>query len=222
ELTPARAAGLLADGAYARACGNAGLIALTDWSLYPHMTEVWRFLQHEVYAHLTHHPRFFIDLVDPSGRTETDILAMLGALRDFDSAGPLTLGLNGNEANTLARLLHLPPCEHTVAGSSLPLAASLRAKLGVSEVVIHHIKSAAVSAPDGDAVRLGPYCAQPKKSTGAGDRFNSGYALGALLGLSPDERLLCACAGSGFFVREARSASVSELAGFLDGPAWLS
>jgi len=222
ELTPQHAAELLADGSYAAACRHAGLIALTDWSLYPHMTAVWQFLQREVYAQLSHHPRFFIDLVDPSSRADADILAMLATLPGFESAGPLTLGLNGNEANILARLLNLPPCDHAVAASSLPLASALRAKLGVSEVVIHHIKSAAVSAPDGNAVRLGPYCAQPKKSTGAGDRFNSGYALGSLLGLSPEDRLLCACANSGFFVREARSASFAELADFLECPEWPS
>lgn len=222
ELTPDRAAELLADGSYADACRNAGLIALTNWSLYPHMTAVWQFLQREVYAQLTHRPRFFIDLVDPSTHTEAGILAMLATLSGFEVTGPLTLGLNGNEANILARLLSLPRCDHTVAATSLPLASALRAKLGISEVVIHHIKSAAVSAPDGDAVRLGPYCAQPKKSTGAGDRFNSGYALGALLGYSPDERLLCACAASGFFVRGARSASVAELADFLECSEWPS
>ncbi|MFH1498968.1 MAG: carbohydrate kinase [Verrucomicrobiota bacterium] len=220
ELTADHAARLLADGAYATACREARLIALTDWTLYPHMTAVWQLLQREVYARLTHRPRFFIDLVDPSGRSEADILAMLAVLPEFEKTGPLTLGLNGNEANILARLLHLPPCNQTVPADSLSLATALRARLGISEVVIHHIKSAAVSGPDGDAVCLGPYCEQPRKSTGAGDRFNAGYALGALLGLSPDERLLCACAGSGFFVREARSATLAELAAFLETHVW--
>lgn len=222
ELTAEHASTLLADGAYAAACRDAQLIALTDWTLYPHMTAVWQLLQTEVYAKLTHRPRFFIDLVDPSSRAEADIRAMLATLPEFDRHGPLTLGLNGNEANILARLLNLPPCDQTIPVSSLPLARALREELNISEVVIHHIKSAAASGPDGDAVRLGPFCEQPRKSTGAGDRFNAGYALGVLLGLSPDDRLLCACAGSGFFVRETRSASLAELADFLDFPVWLA
>jgi sugar/nucleoside kinase (ribokinase family) len=61
----------------------------------------------------------------------------------------------------------------------------------------------------------GSYCAQPKKSTGAGDRFNAGYCLGLLLQLDARSRLACACAGSGFFVREARSATLAELADFV-------
>jgi sugar/nucleoside kinase (ribokinase family) len=145
---------------------------------------------------------------------------MLDMLAGFERAGPLTLGLNGNEANILARLLDLPACTEAAPASSLALAAALRHRLGLTEVLIHHIRSAAVAGSAGDATLLGPYCAQPKKSTGAGDRFNAGYALGLLLGLSAGDRLTCAAAASGFFVREARSASRAELAGFLTHGDW--
>ncbi|MBC8038956.1 MAG: carbohydrate kinase, partial [Opitutaceae bacterium] len=219
ELTPAKVDQLLADGAYAAACREARLIAITNWTLYPHMTAVWRHLQSEVYSKLKHRPAFLIDLVDPSTRSPDDIRDMLATLPGFESTGPVTLGLNGNEANILARLLGLPESAEDNA-SALALARALRARLGISEVVIHTIKLAAVSARDGDAALTGPFCPSPKKSTGAGDRFNSGYALGLLLGLSPDERLLCACASSGFFVREARSATLPELASFLNHPDW--
>jgi sugar/nucleoside kinase (ribokinase family) len=219
EFTPEAVAARLADGAYAAACRSARLVALTDWTLYPHMTAVWSHLQSSVYSRLAHRPAFFIDLVDPSSRSEADIRAMLDTLPAFESAGPLTLGLNGNEANILARLLGLPACDDSAA-SSLALAAALRERLRVSAVIIHHIRSAALAAPDGVATLAGPFCAAPRKSTGAGDRFNAGYALGLLLDLPPAEHLLCACASSGFFVREARSASLPELASFLAHPDW--
>jgi sugar/nucleoside kinase (ribokinase family) len=220
DFTPEWVAGRLSDGTYAAACASAGLIALTDWTLYPHMTAVWSLLQREVYSQLTHRPAFFIDLVDPSSRAPADIRGMLDVLAGFERAGPLTLGLNGNEANILARLLDLPACTEAAPASSLALAHALRSRLGISEAVIHHIKSAAVAGPAGEATLHGPYCAQPKKSTGAGDRFNAGYALGLLFGLSPADRLTCAAAASGFFVREARSASLAELAGFLTHSDW--
>ncbi|MFA6288922.1 MAG: hypothetical protein WC661_16190 [Opitutaceae bacterium] len=66
----------------------------------------------------------------------------------------------------------------------------------------------------------GPYCAQPKKSTGAGDRFNAGYALGCLLDLMPAERLACGCAVSGKFVRLSRSPSLPEMIDYLTSPDW--
>lgn len=220
-FTPQRVAGLLADCAYSAACASAGLVALTDWTLYPHMTAVWELLQRRVFSRLTHRPAFFIDLVDPSGRAHADIHGMLDVLAGFEPTGPLTLGLNGNEANVLARLFNLDACNEASLESSLTLATSLRVRLGISEVVIHHIRSAAVAGPDVVAAHWGPYCAQPKKSTGAGDRFNAGYALGLLLGLPAFDRLACASAAAGYFVREARSANVAELATFLTHESWL-
>jgi sugar/nucleoside kinase (ribokinase family) len=215
DFTPDHVAAILAaDGAYAAACASARVIALTDWTLYPHMTAVWRLLQEKVYAPLTHRPAFFLDLVDPSGRSPGDILAMLDTLPVFAATGPLTLGLNGNEANILARLLGLPESGDTPE-SAQAQAQSLRAQLGIAEVVIHHLKSAAVAGAAETVALRGSYCAQPKKSTGAGDRFNAGYCLGLLLQLDARSRLACACAGSGFFVREARSATLAELADFV-------
>ena len=219
ELTPAKVAQLLADGSYACACNSARLIALTDWTLYPHMTAVWQHLQSEVYSKLTHRPDFFVDLVDPSTRSSEDIRVMLATLPGFEASGRVTLGLNGNEAGFLARLFGLPPSTEDKA-SALALAQALRVRLALSEVVIHCIKFAAVAGPDGDATLVGPYCAEPKKSTGAGDRFNAGYVLGRLLDLPPLERLICGCATSGLFVRLARSPSLPEITDYLLSPDW--
>lgn len=220
ELTVGKVTQLLADGAYARSCHESKLIALTDWTLYPHMTSVWLLLQEKVYRKLNHRPAFFIDLVDPSSRAPADIHAMLEILPGFEATGPVTLGLNGNEANILARILGLPLCDESELASTGVLAENLRDKLKVSSVVIHHIKSAALASPEGGVTLAGPYCPKPKKSTGAGDRFNAGYALALLVDLPPLERLLCACGASGYFVREARSASLCELASFLHTPDW--
>lgn len=221
ELTPAKVAEVLTDGAYAAACREAGIIAITNWTLYPHMTAVWRYLQSEVYAGLTHRPRFFIDLVDPTSRTPEDVRAMLATLPSFETVGPLTLGLNGNEANVLARILGVPlasgDCESVIV-----LAEVLRQRLEISEIVVHQIKFAVVVGVDGTASLQGPYCAQPKKSTGAGDRFNAGYALACLLDLKPAERLACASAVAGLFVRLTRSPSMDEMIDYLTSPDWIT
>lgn len=217
EFTPGAVRARLADGAYLRACQSARVIALTNWTLYPNMTGVWRMLAEEVFPMLEHRPAFFFDLVDPSSRADADILEMTRALPLFESCGPVTLGLNGNEAGILARLTGLAPSSGSPEDAAR-LAAELRETLGISEVVIHQNHFAAGACPSGRAAVPGPHCAQPKKSTGAGDRFNAGYILG-LLGQGPLEaRLALGCAASGFFVREARSATRAELAAFLG--AW--
>jgi sugar/nucleoside kinase (ribokinase family) len=64
-------------------------------------------------------------------------------------------------------------------------------------------------------VQPGPFCPNPRKSTGAGDRFNAGIALGLALGFNAADCLALGCAESGFFVRNARSASQRELGEFL-------
>ncbi|MCX6935781.1 MAG: carbohydrate kinase [Verrucomicrobia bacterium] len=213
EFTPQDISLRLGGGVYQSSCLEAAIIALTDWSLYPHMTAVWRLLQHDVYSKLTHRPHFFIDLVDPSSRSAADILAMVDTLPFLETCGPVTLGLNGNEANILAQLLGLEPAQEEE--DSMRLAAGLRTKSGVSTIVIHNLKFAASAGSGGGFSTQGPFCERPLKSTGAGDRFNAGYCLGLLAVAAPEVCLSLGCAASGFFVRNAHSPSRSELAEFM-------
>ncbi|MCF7734329.1 MAG: hypothetical protein K9N23_21790 [Akkermansiaceae bacterium] len=215
DFTPEAVVGLLADGVFAAACGAAQVIALTDWTLYPHMTAVWQLLQRQVFSGLSQRPHFFIDLVDPSSRSGADIRAMAGVLRDFESCGPLTLGLNGNEANILSRLHAMPPPPAATPEETLRQAAALREVLGISRVVIHHISFAVSASAVGGCCQPGPFCPHPRKSTGAGDRFNAGFTLGLALGLADPDCLALGCAAAGFFVRNARSATHPELVAFL-------
>jgi hypothetical protein len=215
ELSPELLAGALADGAFARACRISGLIVLNNWTCYPHMTACWRLLQREVLAALPHRPYLFLDLVDPSGRGDADIAAMLEAVRGFEGPCRVVFGLNLTEAAVITRILGLP----AVAGGLPAMAAgaeAIRSRLGLSEVVIHNRTGNAVAWQGGSAaVEPGPHCAVPRKSTGAGDRFNAGYCLGLLLGLEGRDRLDLGSAMAGFFLRSARSASATELAAFL-------
>jgi hypothetical protein len=215
DFTAAHVETMLADGTYAQACAQARMIALTDWTLYPHMTAVWRRLQEKVFARLTHRPAFFIDLVDPSSRSEADIRAMLETLPGFAETGPLILSVNRNEANALARVLGLSSAGDEPAAAQA-LAAALRQRLDISEVVLHQIKFAVAVNATESAAFPSSFCARPKKSTGAGDRFNAGFCLGVLLGLAARQRLALGCASAGFFVRQARSATLPELADFLE------
>ncbi|MBN8526676.1 MAG: carbohydrate kinase [Planctomycetes bacterium] len=194
----------LLQAGYPEACARADLIALTNWTLYPHMTAVWELLSDRVFARLPRRVPILVDLVDPGGRDPADVRAMLAVLARMPA---VSLGLNLNEANILARLLG-------VAGGAddagLPgLAARLRAAVAVDEVVIHALRHAACS--DG-ALVAGPYTAAPVRLTGAGDRFNAGYALGAMLRLPSEQRLALGCASSGSYVRSGASADAEAVA----------
>lgn len=180
------------------------------------MTGVWHLLQQEVFSKLSQSPHFLIELVDPSSRSVADILEMAGVLKDFEPARRLPLGLNGNEANILGKLhgLATVPAEGT-AEITLAQAKALRERLGITWVLIHRIPFVVSADEDGDFMQPGSFCINPKKSTGAGDRFNAGVSLGLALDIPVAGCLALGCAVSGFFVRNARSASRGELAQFL-------
>lgn len=216
DFTPDTVRAHLADGKYFEACAGADVIALTDWTLYPHMTGVWKLLQEEVFSKLIRRPHFLIDLVDPSSRSAEDILEMAGVLKRFELAGPVTLGLNGNEANILSRLHGIAVVSsEATPEETLEQARALRSRLEISQVLIHHIPFAVSVDEGGGFLQAGPFCQKPKKSTGAGDRFNAGISLGLSLGFSGSDCLALGCATSGFFVRNARSATQGELVEFL-------
>lgn len=217
EFTPGYVRARLAGGAYQTACAGASVIALTDWTLYPHMTDVWKLLVREVFSTLGHRPHFFFDLVDPSSRSAADVRAMLEALPAFAACGPVTLGLNGGEANLLARLLGLPAADDDPTDCKR-LAGELRDAIPVATAVIHRNKFAAGASATSAAAVDGPHCTHPRKSTGAGDRFNAGYILGLLAGADLADCLALGSATAGFFVREARSAARPDLEAFLT--AW--
>lgn len=205
---------MLADGYYRQCCEQAKLLALTDWSMYPHMTACWQKLNTEVFSKLPHRLPLYLDLVDPSSRAEADIVSMLQTVSSFEKNTDTILGLNGVEANVVARVLGIAKADETEAAISAQ-AAAIREKLNIMGVTIHCVKIAAMANATGSSAVAGPYCPKPKKSTGAGDRFNAGFCAGTLLQLPPEERLLLGCASSGFFVREARSATAEELTSFI-------
>ena len=198
----------LSEGAYPEACAKAQVIALTNWSLYPHMTAIWETLGERVFTGLRQRPSFLVDLVDPRGRTRTDQLAMLNQLRRMEAWGPVTLSLNLNEANALHDLVSLPQSETNNLGT---VAEYLRTTLGISEVVIHNAKASVVAGITGIQILTPPWCAAPVKLTGAGDRFNAGYALGLALNLSPVLRLALGNVTASAFVSQGFSADLEKI-----------
>jgi sugar/nucleoside kinase (ribokinase family) len=212
DFTPEHVTACMQDGTYLKACQQAQVIALTDWTMYPHMTAVWEILRQQVFSTLSHRPHLFFDLVDPSSRCDCDVLGMLHTLALFEAHGEVTLGLNGNEANILSRLLDIAETNASSSTeSTADQASGLREAIGISRVVIHRSRYA-VSATAGEkAHAFSEFCAQPLKSTGAGDRFNAGFCLGLALSLNATQCLELGCMVAAALVSKGRSATLSEL-----------
>jgi len=85
-------------------------------------------------------------------------------------------------------------------------------------VVIHPTDCAVCSTAVGEAWVPGPYTAQPRITTGAGDHFNAGFMLARLLALEPEACLTLGVSFSGYYVRTARSPSLNEIEAFLATP----
>ncbi len=195
--------------------GGARLVGMLNWTMLPHMSDIWSKLQTEILPHCPKQDRtFFIDLADPEKRTAKDISDALKVLARFQSSINVILGLNLKESDQIAHALGI-----AVPGDSEPAigqtAKAIREKLGISCVVIHPRKGAAAATADESAAFDGPFIQQPKISTGAGDHFNAGFCLGRIVGLSLEESLCAGVATSGYYVRMAQSPTGQQLADFI-------
>src|ERR1044071_1357138 len=192
---------------------GSSLVAFVNWTMLPHMSDIWEALQHELCPGLnTHTPRrmIFFDLCDPEKRTAADISRALELIVRFEKHFDVTLGLNEKEANEIADVLGLHGKAHNAEALSA-LAAKLQARLPVNTIVIHPVSYALAISGDAAQVVKGPYISKPKITTGAGDHFNAGFCLGKLLGFDNALSLLTGVTTSGYYVRTAKSPSLPQL-----------
>ncbi len=197
------------------------LIGMVNWTMIPGMTSIWQGIADQVLPDLTGPRRyFFVDLADPEKRTTADLQAALAVLTRLQSGLDVVLGLNMKEAQQVAQCLGVPPIsylvEPTLAQQSKDLASGIRSKLGLHTVVVHPRQLAAAATAAGAWSIDGPFVQNPMLSTGAGDNFNGGYALGLLAGMSAAEALATGVATSGFYVRNGRPPTRPELVAFLN------
>ena len=192
------------------------LIGLVNWTMLPHMTGVWERVLVDIVPKLSNKPRkIFIDLADPERRLVEDLRAALGMLTRLNEKVHVILGLNLSEAQQVANALGLAKPAADPEGAVVEYAVSIREKLNLGTVVVHPRKGAAAANAQGSAVMAGPFVAQPKISTGAGDHFNAGFCAGQLLGMNLEESLAVGVGTSGYYVRNAESPTAAKLAAFI-------
>jgi hypothetical protein len=195
---------------------RAQFVALDNWTMLPHMSDIWRHILTEICPALPHGKErtIFFDLADPEKRLAEDISVALGLITGFQKFYHVILGLNEKESREIADVLDL-----RASGEGKEMVAEtarvIRDKLGIHAVVVHPTAFAAVATASENAVVDGPFTAKPLISTGAGDHFNAGFCLGATLGRDPAVCLQIGVATSGYYVRTAQSPSVQDLIGFL-------
>lgn len=195
---------------------GATLFAPMNWTMISSMTDIWRALARDVLPAIdsAERPDVFVDLADPAKRSDKDLLAAIDALRAMNSLTPVAIGCNFSESERLARVLGAAsPNDEDDLGAR---ANTLRAALGLTTVCVHTRRAAGASDASGCAHIDAAFTSDPAISTGAGDTFNAGFALGHALGAPLAQRVAMGVATSGFYVRHRAPPSLDELASFLD------
>lgn len=216
DITYKQIKAVMGEEALIEAFSATDMVAMTNWTMIPYLTGVFRDLLADLLPKLPENPDriFFFDLTDPEKRSADDLREVTSLLKDFEQFGKVILGLNLREAEQVDTLLGNEPLENNPENLQ-KLAARIREALSLTTVVVHPVADAACATPEGTAYAEGPYCESPKITTGAGDHFNSGFATAQLLGLSLEASLTVAVATSGFYVRTAVSPTLDDIAEFI-------
>ncbi|MDX2177867.1 MAG: carbohydrate kinase family protein [Candidatus Sumerlaeia bacterium] len=194
-----------------------GLVAILNWTMLPHLTDILRRMRADVEALGAEAPRIaFFDLCDPAKRPVADLVDALRVMASYSSKHTTAiLGLNEKESESVCDALGVDRGGNDGAGQ-LARARAVAEALAISEVVIHPTRLASAWGAAGSGSVDGPYCKNPKLTTGAGDHFNGGYATARMLGLPPARAVVVGKAVSGFYVRTGTGPSVAELRAFCD------
>ena len=194
---------------------QADLFGFVNWTMLPHMSDIWENMRTQIVPGVSSKPRkFFVDLADPEKRTSADIHSALQIIGKFQGVFDVILGLNLKEAGTILEVLGLPAAKDPEAEIESS-ASAIQKHLKIYCCVVHPRSGAAAATATSSAKFAGPFVKVPRISTGAGDHFNAGFALGQVLGLTLEESLCCGVGTSGYYVRSGISPSAAQLAEFV-------
>ena len=182
------------------------LVAFTNWTMLSNLNEIMTEFNKVIFKNKKK-PLVFIDLADPKKRTSQDIREILELISGLNTETILSMNLS--ESTIISLNLGIKEDE------ILTRAIMIREKLGIAGIVIHPTNGAAIATETQCKWVDGPYTAKPKLTTGAGDNFNAGFCTGWLAGMEPAESLALGVCSSGFYVRNARSASREDLHDFM-------
>lgn len=199
-----------------RAFTDCDLAATINWTMTPHMHEIWNGLLNLLSPREDGvKPFLFIDLCDPGKREPGDILEALDAVAEFSRFYRVILGLNRKEASEVAKVRRLRLSRAPEEAGLEEIVRALGEDLGLWCVLVHPVAEAGAYLEGCYHHVLGPFTARPRLTTGAGDNFNAGFCLGLMLELEVEQCLALGKAVSGFYVRQMRSPAWDELLAFV-------
>jgi fructose-1-phosphate kinase PfkB-like protein len=189
------------------------LVSFLNWSEIENSSQIWDGFLTDVlpYVELKGHlPYFFSDFSDCSRKSKHDIQFAVNLLGRFRNFFKVTLSLNQNEADLVAKALDLE--DHN---SDEEFIQKLYRLTNTDILVIHRTKDAlAYNGIDFEKADTF-FCRDPKILTGGGDNFNAGFCYALFHKLNLAQSLLVANAVSGSYVKTGISPDVDHLVEFL-------
>ncbi len=187
---------------------DADIITLVNWSYLVHFHEIYEKFLETVMPRLKKRDRkIYIDIADCAKRQPEEIKAGLKMFGRYSQFAPTYLGLNKSEAMVMHSIL----CEGEYNGS-LPTARAIKEFSGINTVVIHPVDSSAAVYDGGEIEVAGILCEKPKKTTGGGDNFNSGFCAGLLGDLDIKSCLISGMTTSYLYVKNGGCNSFDDIA----------
>jgi hypothetical protein len=187
------------------------LLGLGYWATIPQMPSIWEGLRRDLWPRLRDPPdRVLVDPADLRRLSSETLIQGVEPLSALDDTVPVTVSANRAEALRLAN-------ELDADGESLAdVAAALRDRLGVSEIVVHTVSESVLATADDRHQVAIPHVSEPEITTSAGDHFNAGLAIAELADVDGGARLVAGSAVAGWFVRNGHPPTYDELLGFVD------
>lgn len=188
------------------------LFGVGYWAMIPSIPSIWDGLRTDLWPVLDDPPeRVLLDTADVRQLSTAQLENGIESLRRLSEAVPVLMSANRAETNRIAE--HL---DETTSDRSLASAArSIREELGFVGFASHGATEAVLATPEKSAKARAPRCDNPTSTTGAGDHFNTGLALGWLENMDIGAMLVLAHAVAGFFVRNGQPPTYDELRSFV-------
>jgi sugar/nucleoside kinase (ribokinase family) len=181
--------------------GSSDLVALVNWTMTPHLTEIW-----EALASFQRQPKWLlVDLAEPAKRSDQEVRAALDQLHKMPSR--VVLSLNERESARVHQVLTGRESDQLPPGKRLE---EIQKSLSLEALIYHRRDRAIWVGGDTLELHLEPH-PEPKVLTGAGDHFNAGLILGILAGMPPEAVLATAATLARLYVISGEEVSMEKL-----------
>lgn len=192
---------------------ESSLVGIVNWGGMYKMNEILRGMLYEALLPLKEEngeeKEIFIDLADPSARSEDDMEELFRLICAISSEFKVTLGMNENEAGKIGGRF----CREDSGIEEM--GEKIRTELTVYQLVIH-TNQRVYGFREGKIEEFsGMHVEKPIQTTGAGDHFNAGFCMGVLENRSLYECLLLGQAMASYYIGRGKTAGREDLAEYI-------